>query len=162
MKYFAKYLPVEGEIKEGDMFSVNGFVGPTILKADKDIPITAGVGIKKVKLFLCSRDIQVGDTVIDQVGRKWENMEECFVITSRGWNELHPKQPCYKVIGEISQEATWVKEGDEFDGYEVWWWWQGHFFFKIKEEDESFYTKAKSKGVEERIKVKCPTCKTFH
>lgn len=55
MKYILKYLPEDGQIN-------------------------VGTNHKKVKLFLCTIDTQ---------------------------------------IGEISPEATWVKEGDEFDEHEI-------------------------------------------
>ena len=90
--YFTKYLPVEVEIKEGEPFD-------TIV----------GIYGKKMKLFLCSRDIQVGDTFHSFSGMselKWD-----------GKFQLHPDD--FKVIGEISNEATWVKEGDEFDESEI-------------------------------------------
>lgn len=76
---------------------------------------------KKVKLFLCSRDIQAGDTFFDNVGRKWENAEECYAKVAREANEKNFEygKGSYKIIGEISPNAIWVKEGDEFDEEEI-------------------------------------------
>lgn len=105
--HFAKYLPVEGEIKEGDnITNKNKLFTPTIWTADK-----ADVNkdnIEKVKLFLCSRDIQVGDKVIDSIDGKEYEVKSGF---------LPPEM--VKAIGEISPEAKWVKEGDEFLGPEA-------------------------------------------
>lgn len=59
--YFTKYLPKKGEIKVGDILWQPG-EGYT--PATKDgVLYKAYTGDKKVKLFLCSRDVQVGDKV---------------------------------------------------------------------------------------------------
>lgn len=63
-KYFTKYLPVEGEPKEGDITLLAGEIAPY----NKIVPIglkaaNSQLKYQKVKLFLCSRDIQVGDKV---------------------------------------------------------------------------------------------------
>lgn len=93
--YFAKYLPVKGEIK--------------------------------AKLFLCSRDIQVGDKyfhddfypypVGDIADTNTKVMNAHMMVSNEG--EDYEGDWSYKVVGEISPEATWVKEGDEFDEDEV-------------------------------------------
>lgn len=120
--YFAKYLPVEGEIQEGDSFiTPSGAICNEYKLAIKGIH-------KKFKFFLCSRDIRVGDKVKFQlVPNKtpwvdgeviWQEADtteikldtETTVITT-------PDHFCFKVMGEISPKATWVKEGDEFDEY---------------------------------------------
>lgn len=62
---------------------------------------------EKVKLFLCSRDIQVGDEITNSN----------YYNTSLKVDELPLRKAYknwYKIIGEISSDATWVKEGDEF------------------------------------------------
>lgn len=116
-QYFAKYLPVEGEIKEGDYYSsATGIYKHT---GGKNYVILSTY--KKVKLFLCSRDIKVGDKVF------------CFDVHLN--NPLHPPEryidpwrirtegdtcnACIKVIGEISPNAIWVKEGDEFEERDI-------------------------------------------
>ena len=105
-KYFAKYLPVEGEIKEGDHFdSVNG-----------ELP-----GSLHTRLFLCSRDIQVGDMAKDlnQPLTDFYVDEKNLELIKKGNDDFYEHMNLYKVIGEISSEATWVKEGDEFDKEET-------------------------------------------
>lgn len=114
--YFAKYLPVEGEIEVGDYF-VDEY--KQIYKCTKkDNGGTWGSGYsrsinlklsKKVKLFLCSRDIQVGDEVTSYISGK--------KIKANLFPHTHPH--FVKVIGEISPDATWVKEGQEFSEEEV-------------------------------------------
>lgn len=130
--YFAKYLPVEEHFH---------YVGAII--RDKE---TGAIGIIKkvgeginetqfehVKLFLCSRDIQAGDKV-------WFNDPNPNVEGFKDWSGYgsivgeednmigvdlghtstwEPSTQFIKVIGEISPEAIWIKEGDEFEGEEV-------------------------------------------
>ena len=124
MKYFTKYLPVEGEIQpnswvqspnDGEIWQLNG---------TKD---AVGFAIESmqqlVKLFLCSRYIQVGDKVIGKLAAVF-NYEELVVeelyedgamLGKPSEKYLAPSNDFFKVIGEISPEATWVKEGGEFD-----------------------------------------------
>lgn len=113
--YFAKYLPVEGEIKQG----VKAVFSPTGGKLSTDKPLPEWVikssnekGFKLGKLFLCSRDIQVGDEIIYEItNAKFK------------WDGNTPQRPeDFKVIGEISPEATWVKEGDEFEEEQLKFW----------------------------------------
>ena len=151
-KYFAKYLPVEGEIKEGDVAlnkqgyglsrvgkkvegSIAEFEMHTMRPYESDV--TPGKMCtrtsnsykqyeQKVKLFLCSRDIQADDElyypegVEDKIRKEYnrysdgnETYEQWF-LGSIKW--ILSLGVC-KVIGQISPEATWVKEGDEFNTY---------------------------------------------
>ena len=140
-KYFTKYLPVEGEIKEGDKYSCphkgHGIdLGNGIPHKPKTIICTyphSGYTCKdcyKIKFFLCSRDIEPGDQVYSDFDNGYLGIAK---KKSEGFN--------FKMIGEISPEATWVKEGDEFDEGE------------IKIETGFFETIM--------IKVKCPCCGDF-
>lgn len=107
-KYFAKYLPVEGEIKkEGGDWVTDG---KNICKCESHdgvgLNCTAYFGthdfanFKLVKLFLCSRDIEL----------KGNNTNEY----------QYTKDGSYKVIGEISSGAlSYVKEGMEYEHNEV-------------------------------------------
>lgn len=91
-QYFAKYLPVEGGIKIGDKFSLDGeiLIAEDILYAPKTLNGEIKLldtqkqldARKKVKLFLCSRD--TGNS-----------------------------------IGELSEKVQWVKENQEFDESEI-------------------------------------------
>jgi hypothetical protein len=99
-----------------------------------------GVVYTDHKLFLCSRDIQVGDEFIipEDCVVDWDlrvNNKGICTSISMGNKMFHYKAPCslggivhsgvhadskpYKVIGEISPDATWVKEGDEFEEHEI-------------------------------------------
>jgi hypothetical protein len=115
-KYFAKYIPVEGEIKHGDRYlsalHPDG-AEPGVYSKNHDYgPFnpSRGNGCNKVQLFLCSRDIQVGDKYIC----------DAFSDSEQVHREGYPLHTdAYKVIGEISPEATWVKEEDEFDEAQI-------------------------------------------
>jgi hypothetical protein len=123
--YFAKYLP-KGELKsvrEGDMIQdSSGKIRPA-LRDGRENDVT---NVKPVKLFLCSRDIQVGDSVFCPDGnnptKEWTVIESVGDATASNQISIHliPKG-AYKVIGEISPDATWVKEGDEFSEYRWIW-----------------------------------------
>lgn len=145
-KYFCKFLPVEGEIKEAKSPHVND--GDFYIDREGKIYRNGWKGIsppvdifkfKKAKLFLCSRDIQVGDKVRSF---NYPEQEEREVINLRVSKKMVGKDThseiyhladiqypneigtaavsqFFKVIGEISPDATWVQEGDEFDEDEV-------------------------------------------
>lgn len=63
----------------------------------------------RYKSMLISSDIQIGDKVRYNMAPESEHVadEECLIMD------------CFKVIGEISPEATYVKEGAEFDKDEI-------------------------------------------
>lgn len=124
MKYFAKYLLTkEKYCKHGE----------PCLYAEGDIgisgkPYKSEIGAKPIKLFLCSRDIQVGDKVNnnniiktieqnkgsnpDEIKLLEDDLTHWFTFEQGG---LSTNKDTFKVIGEISPDAIWVKEGDEFD-----------------------------------------------
>lgn len=175
-KYFVKYLPVEGEIKAGDMVLKPpiphlGMDNPYIEEVDGcELEILADSkraghslikGSKLAKLFLCSRDIQVGDEIIYEVtGAKFK------------WDGNMPQRPeDFKVIGEISKDALgYVKEGDEFDDQDV------KFMIKYYWAFSGDTPKIESVSCEEWVKtvitthdtvdkwitIKCSTCSHFH
>ncbi len=114
MRYIARWVPVEGEIKPGDhgLTETHGYV----FKALKET-MSLCKGKQKVKLFLCSRDIQVGDKVLHIPSNKYIDVKYQSVLDSM--KEKGQLDNYVKVIGEISPDATWVKEGDEFDSSEL-------------------------------------------
>lgn len=110
--YFVKYFAVDGEVSTGDFFIERGHVyGP--MDAATAANIRKGfVPARKAVRYLCYRDTQnVKSINIDQ--QQWQEM-------SRSEKDEHLLSiGQYKVIGEISPEATWVKEGDEFDDKDI-------------------------------------------
>jgi len=132
--YFAKYLPVEGEIKIGDRVEsessgkqkvlVTGITKrgdyitdePDFYEPDSYFVLPKKKAKKFSKqLFLCSRDIQVGDTV----KMKFSDGLKDWECSNVGRLEAAKHNGSFKVIGGISSEAKWVKEGDEFDEDEI-------------------------------------------
>ena len=140
MKYFAKYLPVEGEIKENDRISLsknNNLIGIPNGYSKEMAAFATKQNHKRVKLFLCSRDInwKQGDgkhILITDDKNLWGQIEDDSVVpidVSHAYDndtivplndgEQAEKNTIFKVIGEISKEAIWVKEGDEFDRKDI-------------------------------------------
>lgn len=175
-KYFAEYIPVEGEIKEHSMVFADGKLG-TVVYASKygigyevEFPDERNVFpftpeyIKPAKLCLCSRDIQIGDKVIGS--HKIEGVyfgksqSGDFIINWEDGNTvcgLHDPD-AFKVIGKISPDAIWVTRGMEFDEDDV----------CIMATDKHFDISNPIEVVKKEdigeiwVEIKCPTCKTFH
>jgi hypothetical protein len=176
--YFAKYLPEEGEIKEGDCVQVKShnsdnipLLGAgavfTVLRKDNSTgreyledgkgTLCPAENAQKVKLFLCSRDIQVGDSACAK--GTFHN------IAGFEWKEHHAKEYnnnadgyYYKVIGEISPEAVWVKEGDEFDEDDL-------VFKRVDRENGGGWKYVEvedTAGFPTIVEIKNPSCKHFH
>ena len=223
MSYFAKFLPVEGEIKDGDWtIDKNILSSPDrqlvqILKVD--YPETnyksgktetgtyssAGLDkLQKVKLFLCTNDIQVGDKIRSSSYirvEKWPSGKPLHIngnshdlskkLEVKEFNTgeyghdimtvegvLVFKGSAFKVIGEISKDAIWIKEGDVFEEEEVEVYrnpnfndpdsmtsdeynrarirWKSYFGHPRFQDNEVF------KINQVYIKVKCKNCLTFH
>ena len=165
--YFTKYLPVEGEI-ESNYDQLYKAIDPNRIfeYQGKRIKWELNGKITPVKLFLCSRDIQVGDTVIALDGKPIVPQSESDLAISKA--EIH-----YKVIGEVSSEAlTWVKDGDEFD--------EENLTVRTESEwggSELHHNNPAATSLESELKcyralaggsgtvtvaIKCPHCKHFH
>jgi hypothetical protein len=168
--YFTKYLPIGGEIREGDKAIDKNIHHPNnivTLSFDKYGNASDGRGVyssdglkklKKVKLFLCSRDIQVGDEV--QLYKEGFKLGEKVVIKTKDNLNLAKMAMGFRVIGEISPEAKWVKEGDEFDKDEVTiCWYKGDKFWLYFQNWEVPRTEGEYHIV---CKIKCDKCETFH
>ena len=121
-KYFAKHLPVEGGILPNEDF-VHKLM-PGVLHTNKDLTPINHQDYQKVKLFLCSRDIQVGDRFRFQ-GTVANLSQEYLAISNDEESDDYKinigvtGRYDFKVIGEISPDAKWVKEGMEFNEEEV-------------------------------------------
>lgn len=161
MKYFTKYLPVEGEINEGDKFldhTDNLIKDAHIPEIYNNPHVPYFDGYKKVKLFLCSRDVQKTDKEIyvhKPDGSEVTKVELIDIISDKEntvvmfkWGEQTPGtliQNTFKKIGEISPGAKWVKEGNEFDEDEVFATLigtmnnEGKFVYLLKQEDIDFH-----------------------
>ncbi len=106
-KYFTKLLPGNGEIKKRTGSTViDGEVGKCLRENDNGFDY-----YEEVKLFLCSRDIQVGDIVKLKTFDGYVD----FPVENEGAKQATIHNGSVKVIGEVSPDATWVKEGMEFE-----------------------------------------------
>lgn len=164
--YFTKYLPVEGEIKMRDWY-FNKYKELCLYQAS--LPACDYIGAQLAKLFLCSRDIGIGDKFYRKytkaVGHTPEM--ECIgmdttgtVLYSEGINDdiYNPKDLCFKIIGEISPGAIWVKEGDEFDFHQI----DAVPFLEGEEYGPDSAALSPELDWEWVIRIQCPTCKKFH
>lgn len=181
MKYFSKYLKVEGKA------TVNGCnqceIGDVIKIREDSYRYLGNNEFEKVKLFLCSIHKEIGDK-ITQDGIKYTE-----------WCKSHEGledalDTYFKVIGEISKEAIWIKEGEEFDEEDIKI--IGDRYYSTnssqltneevaniakKENKEVFKVEYEHGDRDEHsrtiytiiywryptcIKIKCATCKTFH
>ena len=164
-KYFAKYLPIEGDIKENNLVLMRTGHGEHVVKATKEQADFWNTILPKqsvVKLFLCSHDIDFGDEIV------WSGIEKNneFVFGDK-WKYEFPvplHKDWVKVIGEISKEAVWVKEGDEFNQEEIRYYFIDYMFHR----DWSEISKAHYDGLKDPsvwnigIKIKSAHCKHFH
>lgn len=126
MRYFAKYLPVEGEIKIGDYFFANQLVRRCVDMKEGDYPYKDETGSwhsknwskNRRQLFLCSRDIQIGDIVHGEEGLLY-NQPKLIVADGEvgpeigNWANVSAVNRPFKVLGSISPNAIWVREGDD-------------------------------------------------
>lgn len=182
--YFAKYLPVEGEMKEGGKYITNcGNVynaDKESIEAHKELEKSQGKKVindyfKPVKLFLCSRDIQVGDKVVQDKEKPFN--PDSLAVIDKEHLEMHKMYGHFKVIGEVSPDAIWVTENMEFgeesvrkrvsvelyyaDAKEQFQYYEN--LIRVESEfkpiDRSDYNETILNSI---IVIKCPTCLTYH
>ncbi len=134
-QYFVKLIQAEGDIKVGDY--VKEGLSPSFHRVMEHSDIafinSKNSPFQKFKAFICSRDIQVGDKIYvyyDSKSHRWNN--GFYFVTSvkdriEAYKEGTPKDNIssihkdnpIKIVGEISPDAIWVKEGDEFNEDEL-------------------------------------------
>ncbi len=161
-KYFTKYLPVEGEIFQNNQFLFKG----NLYKAgqidqdriedfnhDKTFPLSQ---CKKVKLFLCTSEIKVGDSYfwsqnLSEI-RIAKSIENGFVSTGQEATSMHTPvtNGNFKVLGEVSPEAVWVTDRMEFNEHEV------------RLMNDLSHSLGNPPKAITYYRILCPTCKTFH
>jgi hypothetical protein len=141
-QYIARYLPTEGELKEEDKIFPNQQ--------------------HKVKLFLTTNDIQIDNEVYDCFNNKIGLCAELkpqpdgkIAVIFANKTYLF-KEECYKIVGEISDKAIWVKDGDVFNETEVY---HCHYYF---EDGKRFATGSYSKDAISLFEIKCSQCGSFH
>jgi|SRR6187551_629932 len=153
MKYFAKYLPVEGGYEDGDLVIDLYHPEPSIHEAESSCKQNEGELCTKVKLFLCSRDVQFNDNAYSPRNGFYKF----------GYHENSYRNESIKIIGPISLTAIWVKEGAEFEE-EDWCVLMTTASKKIGviQVEKHNIDRFKNLAVKTFIGIKCPTCNTFH
>lgn len=190
-KYFVKYLPVDGKVEAGDMcmyYCSDGIQVARYTYEKKgqlyiihgDIRIEYN-GEKKAKLFLCSRDIQVGDKniwlIVDNLlfkGVTAAKLNEhgvlCTTIENAKDTPIDINPGDFKSIGEISPDVVWINEREEFDENQIEFTLFKHIPYYIDwteavTENTYLQTKNRHKSADvenKAIRILCPTCKTYH
>ena len=124
----AKYLPVEGEIKDGDkIIHIKGDINTAILKdgvmcIDTE-EYSGAIGLdryKVVQLHAVTQDIEGGDEVWDlfkavKHGIAEEVHEDFIKLKDVSYTMDRKSGGAVKVLSPISPKAIWVKEGDEIE-----------------------------------------------
>jgi len=165
--YFAKFIPVQGEINDGDFYSFQGVIQQckkSIIPALKEMygENWKSNWYQKVKLFLCSRYIQVGDKYLEHTQVNPDRYQEFIADHDSYFYEPNRIENSFRVLGEISPAVTWVKEGDEFDESQLL---ARPGGASIKRELSHWRNNPFGKdylGVNCEIFVKCPCCGHFH
>lgn len=125
---FTKWVPVDGKIEFGDHF----ITPKGVVYKNNGFPIVDHTNDVKAELFLCSIDLQVGDTVQFRlfataeekklpVIAYYDTKDEHTAILKDGEHEIHttPGYSCYKLVGQISHEArSFVRAGRRFQDNE--------------------------------------------
>ncbi|MEO6303820.1 MAG: hypothetical protein ABIP51_11680 [Bacteroidia bacterium] len=161
MKYFAKYLPVEGEIKDGGKYWNKQHNEADDVIGEIHVSILKNGNFKPAKLSLCSRNIQIGDENLKGESEisKVHNQEHLDSINLANKFVL---DSFYKVVGKISPDATWVKEGDEFNEEDIL-----KFVYDDSGVDQPWCIFLNQDWDEidnkfKMIKIKCSQCNTYH
>jgi hypothetical protein len=111
MMPFAKWIPVDEEIVDGDFWIYKGYAMSPVQQKEDPFPQDSGQKVRqKVKLFLCTRDFSVGDIIMEDgnfIPFEWTRMMD---------SSLPFGDELFKVLGEISPKALiYVREGQEFN-----------------------------------------------
>lgn len=119
MKAIAKYLPVEGKIKDGDtilhhkggLYTAISNNGVLCIETEEYSGAIGPELYKVVKLSAVTQDdISNGDKVWDELRKTYWTCSD--KINCNG--EIY-----WKVLGELSPNATWVKEGAKIEIREI-------------------------------------------
>lgn len=145
----------------------------------KHLPL---LGNTKRMLFLCSIDINIGDKVVQKLNTgRWpvdvgtvskfnENGFPFIAEMPYEFKSINSKSNVGKVIGEISPGALWVKDKDELCSDDI----DEGFFYHLNKDnitndrqwirwnDDKSLLAYKENNMPLVIRIKCPTCQTFH
>ncbi|KKN42132.1 hypothetical protein LCGC14_0716360 [marine sediment metagenome] len=175
MKALIKFSLIKGKIKRGDWTGQTIKTYPTInfgiWRDDVSPKNTEYIKFKKAKPFMVALNIKVGDKVRGD-WKGYENVAEIkndeILLARFGtfndflddeWHKLG-ELPIenFKILGEVSPEATFVEDGKE---YKVMEWKTADEDTRTPNEMLDGMKKPFKKGIILYYKVKCPCCETL-
>lgn len=108
--YTTKWLPVEGEIKKEDYYFFKNEPSNILQRTtSRDLTLLQN-NLQKVKLFLISYDIKIGDLAFVP------NEEEAGTVSDGEDLKYWKSKNSYKMIGEISPDAlSYVKANEKYN-----------------------------------------------
>lgn len=167
-KYFVKYLPVYEELISGDSVKFNlgsDVIHHNVIITDTSIYTSDNkllfdkAGTIKVKPFICSRDIKINEPFYwrgQLAGNLWTKEYQQDKETNEEFAKV-----VFKVIGQLSKDAIWVREWDEFKEEDI----QLNVIISNTHHVPTTLDKLETDkflGYKHFIKIKCPICKSFH
>lgn len=159
-KFIAKYIPVDGEIEEDDK-AINPSNNKVVRVNKACLKNLVTSEWKKVRLFICSTDIKVGDLVRYQDDDWGVPITVSDTMRLKEWIKKGD-ETIFKIVGEISIAAIWVKENDEFDKKDL-------AYLMGEPPKYPFYFQFKNikqwdiEGMKKYpIAIKCSQCNTYH
>lgn len=183
MSYIAKYLPEDGNVKEAKMVFYKGEVYEHVHllnnKDPKEYTFIRYEGqlsgyhekwtaLTIAKLYLCSNDIQLGNDVIginmegEFIKGELVNIGEffCRIDENAPSDDMTEVKDTYKIIGEVSSKATWVKDGMLFEesDFRMLLINQG---YKIEQKSLEYVPESDRDNWKPHIQFKCKSCSTF-
>lgn len=141
-KYFTKYLQYNKPLKDGD-------IGIMLLVDDE---------VKPFKLFLCSREIEVGDKLRTFTGDSTIPVVLGCEAEREALQTGIDNYKLFNVIGEVSPDAIWVVEDMEFDENEVkilYQIWDAVLWVNVSKEELEGYRGKQKRRTHCRIKGPC-------
>lgn len=114
--YFTKYLPVEGELQIGKYYWNKQHLTGDLVANHLHLKILQSGKFQPAKLFLCSRDIQVGDIAYNDKFHPYPNGDLCDT-NSKVMDHGMTTPDSFKVVGEVLTPN--IKEGQEFTEKEI-------------------------------------------
>lgn len=116
---YLKYLPVEGKIKEGCVFTANNknyFTATKgMIKTYKGNKDSHGNKVWVVERYAVTTEFAVGDKVVNSEGKEGlvcvDVVDDCLIVTT-GTNKFCSKDGWFKKLAPISPAVSWkIKDG---------------------------------------------------
>lgn len=167
--FFAAYIPVSGEIQDGDTIRYDGeyykvVKGPSSGPGEIEMDLVKYLhsNVQKVALLLCSYDIKEGDMVSSLLTDRTYFTKASKEHVSSNKN-VDNNNRYFKVVGEVSPKASWVKDGDKidvneldsFDGKII------YYCLPLEPDKELSHRSSKQNNIWRFVKIRCRCCGMF-